>query len=101
MGKVGDFIPQSVVYGLKFGEFRQLPMPIKKKLVRLMARIAEKSYRRGFQHGTLGRHTIDPEEFRSRRSLDKSPFTDGPGGMTAIGRLMAETHLEQVGLDAD
>ncbi len=56
-----------------------------------MSRISEKSYRRGFQHGTLGIHTINVEDFRFNVSLDKSPFTHGPKGrMTAIERLFLE-----------
>ena len=48
-----DFVATSVAHGLKLGEFEHLSLADKKKLVRLMARIAERSYRRGFQHGTL------------------------------------------------
>jgi hypothetical protein len=61
---IGDFIPESVAYGLKCGEFDNLSERDKRRLVKLMARISEASYRRGFQHGTLGRHTIDVLKFR-------------------------------------
>jgi hypothetical protein len=46
-----DFEARSVAYGLKEGEFENLPPLVRRKLIRLMARIAEQSYRRGFQHG--------------------------------------------------
>jgi len=94
---------RDALYGLKSGEFQDLPRPVKSKLLRMIARIAEKSYRRGFQHGVVmardGRQIVDPEKFRFRCSLDKSPFTDGPGGHTAVQRLMMENKLEQVGFD--
>jgi hypothetical protein len=85
----GDFTKRGVAHGLKFGEFDALPAGTKTKLVRLMSRIAEKSYRRGLQHGTLDL-TVDPAKLRFEVSLDKSPFTDGAGGDTAIERLFME-----------
>ena len=97
----GGLVSHSVVCRLKLGEFRELPTPVKKKLVQLMARISEASYRRGFQHGTLGRHNIDPQKFRRSQSLDSSPFTDRPGGLTAIERLNVEYGLSKVGLWAE
>jgi hypothetical protein len=98
---MSDFSARNVAYGLKHREFVELPEWTKRKLVRLMARIAEQSYRRGFQHGTLGLHCIDPYVLRFERSLDKSPFTDvqvprkipawnSSLGHTAIERLFME-----------
>jgi hypothetical protein len=87
--------PRNVAHGLKYGEFQELPKQTKKKLVRLMARVAEQSYRRGFQQGRempWGRHSVNPADFRFKRSLDKSPYTDtrGRGGHSAIDRLFME-----------
>jgi hypothetical protein len=50
-----SFNTKSVAYGLRDGEFSELPEKTKKKLVKLMARLSEQAYRRGFQQGhTLG-----------------------------------------------
>jgi hypothetical protein len=46
---------EAAIYGLKLDELRGLPAPVKKKLVRQIVRIANTSYQRGFQDGTLGR----------------------------------------------
>ena len=43
----------SVAYKLRHGEFDHLSERDRRRLVRLMARIAEKSYRRGVIHGAL------------------------------------------------
>lgn len=101
--KMSDFVPGSVASGLKMDEFRDLPDRVKRKLLRLMARISEQSYRRGFQHGIVigDRRCIDPSDFRFKRSLDKSPYTDGPGGYTSIERLQMECGvLHNIGLRA-
>jgi hypothetical protein len=50
-----DFIEGSILHGLKFDEFIDLPEPTRRKLVNLMARLSEKSYRRGVQQAlTIG-----------------------------------------------
>ena len=46
-----DFTSDSAAYGLKDQQFAHLSDSDQKKLLRLMARISEKSFRRGFQHG--------------------------------------------------
>lgn len=70
------FIKNSVAYPLQKDEFSHLNDKDKKKLVRLMARISEKSYRRGLQHGAEGVNIVDPAHLRFKVSLDESPFTD-------------------------
>ena len=93
---------RATAYGLKEHEFDGLSPSVRRKLVRLMARIAEKSYRRGFQHGAvLGNACIDPADLRFRRSLDKSPYTDSPnGGHTSIERPFMECGvLGKLGFD--
>jgi hypothetical protein len=88
-----DFTGNSVARGLRWREFDDLPHKTRKQLVRLMARISEQSYRRGFQHGgviTSDRLRIDAASLRFDISLDESPFTDSLGGHTAVERLFME-----------
>lgn len=89
--------------GLAYREFASLPHRTRQKLVRVMARISEASYRRGFQHGVVigDRRCVDPADLRFNRSLDRSPYTDSPrGGHTAIERLFMEhPELWEVGFD--
>ena len=88
-----DFTASSIAHGLKEGEFDDLSPSVNRKLVRLMARIAEQSYRRGFQHGAVlgDRACVAPYDLRFRRSLDKSPYTNSArGGHTSIERLFME-----------
>ena len=58
-----DFETWSVAAGCKLGEFANLPPATQRKLIRLMARISEKSFRRGFQHGVVNKDTlcVDPQ----------------------------------------
>jgi len=71
-----SFTPNSVAFPLSHREFDHLDTKTKKKLARLMARISEKSYRRGFQHGGLEGRTVDPVELRFNTPLKHSPWTD-------------------------
>lgn len=110
---MSDFMKGSVLEGFKFGEFCDLDMATRRKLVAIMARISECSYRRGFQHGKIddeGRPTVDPDIFRfGGISLDDAPYTDSfyedgswacCSGMTSLNRLSAEHgDLRLVGLD--
>lgn len=70
-----DFEKYSVAYGLQENEFDALDDKVKTKLLTLMSRISESSYRRGFQHGKLNQKTINPSKLRFEISLDKAPFT--------------------------
>jgi len=79
MKNPSDFSKNSVAYPLHEDEFRDIDATTKKKLLRLMARISESSYRRGFQHGGLKWRTVDPVHLRFEISLDKSPLTDVVG----------------------
>ena len=97
-----DFEKSSIAYGLHEDEFDGLPTSTKRKLVRLMARIAEQSYRRGFQHGAVleNKAWMDPLELRYRQSLDESPYTHSPGGHTSVERLFMECMvLNMLGFD--
>ena len=88
----GDFERYSVAHGLKTFEFMGLPEPVLKRLVRLMARISEKSFRRGFQHGKECRDPVvmPPADFRFDTPLDKSPSIHGYPGYSSIERLFME-----------
>src|SRR5437868_2446054 len=81
---------RSVAKGLRENEFDDLDSRTKSKLVRLMARISEQSYRRGYQHGALPDRTMDPSILRFERSLDKSPWTDSTQSTSADCRLFCE-----------
>ncbi len=90
-----DFIASSVAHGLTFGAFEHLSQKDKKRLIRLIARISEASYRRGLQHGGIFGHRVDVYAFRYKHSLDKSPFTDVEGapknkGTSSTWRLFCE-----------
>ena len=74
--KFEHFTKFSIADGLEPNEFYFLDDDIKQKLIKLMARISEKSYRRGLQHGSLGIAIVDPAELRFNVSPDYSPFTD-------------------------
>jgi hypothetical protein len=90
-----EFAKTSVAAGLSFDEFRELDVKTRRKLVRLLARVSEASYRRGVQQGVhfakQNRPIRDPFKMRYEQSLDNSPYYDSPsGGGTAIERLFAE-----------
>jgi hypothetical protein len=82
---------EAAIYGLKLGELRGLPAPVKKKLVRQIVRIANTSYQRGFQDGTLGRDSrqvailplwrVTDDSALATASLAKpKPRVQSPGG---------------------
>src|SRR5262249_8908403 len=76
----------------------------RKRLLRLMARIAEASYRRSFQHGVeVGdRRIVDAYLFRFDAPLDAAPYTDRIAGHTSIDRLLMEHDvLREVGFADD
>ena len=101
------FVENSIAQGFKPHEFSDLDTDVKNKLIKLMARISEKSYRRGLQHGSLGIAIVDPAELRFNVSSDYSPFTDSVGKngewvndkQSAIDRLKMEYGvLRDIGL---
>lgn len=108
---MSDFIDRSVAFGLKFGEFATLDKSTREKLILLMARISEKSYRRGFQYGKeIDGPTVDPNKFCFEGpSLDRSPFTDTfhkdgrwahKSGHSSLERLMIECgELRKIGFE--
>ncbi len=92
------FVENSIAIGFKPHEFSDLDTDVKNKLIKLMSRISEKSYRRGLQHGSLGIAIVDPAHLRFNVSPDYSPFTDVVGKnnewvndkQSAIDRLKME-----------
>ena len=74
--KFEHFTEFSIANGLEPNEFYFLDDDIKQKLIKLMARISEKSYRRGLQHGSFGIAVVDPAHLRFNISPEYSPLTD-------------------------
>ena len=106
--KETPFDSTSVAYPLALDEFSEIDPSTKKKLLRLMARISEASFRRGFHHGKLETTIAYPFHFRYRVSLDKSPYTNviGKNGKwictdhTSLWRLNLEyAELNDIGLN--
>jgi hypothetical protein len=85
-----------VARGLREWDFADLPPIRRKKLLNLMARISEASFRRGLQHGeyfTLkGRKLwVSTSKLRFDLSLDNSPCADDKGFKpTSLERLNFE-----------
>jgi hypothetical protein len=85
-----------IARGLHEWEFSELPASQRMKLLTLMARISESSFRRGLQHGLYFAEKqiplrTDPWTFRYRATLDKSPCIDSKGWTpTALERLCIE-----------
>lgn len=71
---------RSVAHGLAPDIFAALPLPQRRRLVRLLARVSEASFRRGYQHGVEcgPQRRIEPHTLRFERSLDRAPWPDNP-----------------------
>lgn len=98
--KCTHFSYTSSIYGLKDGEFSDLPQKIKNKLLRLMARIMERAYRRGVQQAMEMEPTVeigDLHAYRYENSLDDSLGLDGFRS-SSLERLAMEESLDEVGL---
>ena len=95
-----DFVETSVFYGMTQEDgkiFDKLNKGEKKKLMRLIARISEKSFRRGYRHchafRESGRPMLDPYDL-DKVSLDKSPLPDHVD--VTRRRARTETALEML-----
>ena len=103
-----EFSVTSSMYGLKYGQFDHLEKKDKMKLVRLIARISERAYRRGVQQALymkkLGRISEDVSnhlyEYRYEYNLDGSPGIDG-FYTSSLYRLSCEENLQNIGLSVD
>ena len=99
MGKRGN-VSHGVCKGLPFldGELMRSSDALRNRIVKVIARISEASYRRGIQHGAKFRDNLggDVCKFRSEISIDKAPmadvkgFPEMPGAETATDRLDIE-----------
>ena len=97
-----DFILSSSIYGLKMDEF-SFDKETQEKLLRLMARIMERAYRRGVQQaitlypdGILPEILEDLECWRYENDLDKCPGLRGDRD-SSLWRLQCEESLDQIG----
>ena len=95
-------IGSGVAEGINLHAFDSMPKAIKNKIIKIMSRISEQSYRRGYQHGKLPSSIADAVDFRFRTNKDRSPYTDvvtktgiwaKQSGHTAKERLLMENHI--------
>ena len=102
-----EFSKHHYAYPLRRGEFDHLSKQDRKKLRRLIARIAERSYRRGAQQGAYLAAIGDPDmvpidklhDWRYGISLDLSPALDGPLRRPSLDLLDQEqSDLHRIGL---
>lgn len=92
--KTSDFLPSSVAYKLPRKCFADLTPRQKSRVLRLVAQVSEKSYRRGLQHGVVlsAEKAIvkDVAIFRYTPAMDKSPDADGFRTLTSVERVQQE-----------
>ncbi len=98
------FSTKSIASGFAEQAFRHLDPSDRRKLVLLMARIAEQAYRRGAYQGAklVGDESDllphDLYSWRHSQSLDQSPWLDDATVESSIERLFAECNdLEALG----
>ena len=102
----GAFLKKSIAAGFNVQEFAHLTPSDRRKLITLMARIAEQAYRRGAYQGVklAGDETDllprDLYDWRYGRSLDQSPWLDDATIESSTERLYAECgDLETLGFE--
>ncbi len=88
-------IDTGIGVGLHENQFADLDPALREKLLTVIARISESSFRRGLQHGACiaEKGARLRTDFRYRVPLDKSPPADGRKGgwcPTALERLKYE-----------
>jgi len=92
-----DFTTRSILHGLKMAEFSEMPKATQRKLVKLMARISERSYRRGVQQA-LAIGCIHPVAEWRYGSMEKSAGINTRRKTTVIDRLFEQNmELREVG----
>lgn len=81
---MGDFLEQSVAHGFNRYEFLHLSEEDRTRIVLLLARISEQSFRRGFQQGCYMQQNnivaVDPSHWRLVAPIDDSPDPDSKSG---------------------
>lgn len=94
--------PRSPLFELAETDFRDLLPIVKKRIIRLLAQVSEKSYRRGVHHGVECRDVItrDVPTWRSG-PLNRSPQIDSPLSLPSVEMLFREygTELHNLGFD--
>jgi hypothetical protein len=89
-------------HGLSHGHFLDLPMQRRVEIFRLLARVAEKSFRRGFQQGydsrARGDKVCDLYDWRFCIDLDYSVSPHGTYHSGSAERMEMECHVAKVGL---
>ena len=103
MPKIGGFAASSVAKGFTEDRFAALSERDQGDLLKPMARIAEKAYRRGVQQGDCacgGELRGNLDEWRYGPPLDRAPVADAPRSMTSLARLSIECRydLSRLGL---
>jgi hypothetical protein len=106
-----SYVRTSIRYGYRDREFAWLPQVVRSRLRKLMARISEQSYRRGFQQGHHFASTGKPiahdlHDWRYQTPTDVSQFVEARGSwarMPASQRLKIECGfaLDSIGLRDD
>ena len=102
---MGDFLEQTVAFGFSHSEFLHLSEADKARIILLLARISEQSFRRGFQQGCYMQQnnmvTVDPGRWRTVAPVDDSPDPDSkPGNFISIKDRLYEQYpvLKDLGL---
>lgn len=89
-------------HGLSRGHFLDLSLQRRAEIFRLMARVAEKSFRRGFQQGydsrKRGDSLCDLHSWRFQIDLDYSVSAHGTYHTSSAERMELECHVGKVGL---
>lgn len=90
-----EFTPGSIAYGFKFDEFKDMPEKMQRRVLKLLAQVSEKSYRRGLQHGAVLRDEIkrDLATFRHSPAMNKSPYADSQYSISSYRRIVEEYGL--------
>lgn len=96
---MSHFASYSILHGLKPHEFNSLPKATKKKIIKLIARISEKSYRRGVHHAfAVGFAHQNVSDWRYK-NLSKSQGIDTACTFSVEDRLIQQnSELYQIGL---
>ena len=89
-------------HGLSHGHFCDLPLHRREEIFRLIARVSEKSFRRGFQQGydscNRGDSLCDLHAWRFTIDLDYAVSAHGTYHTSSAERMELECHVGKLGL---
>ena len=87
-----------ILEGLDRGHFSDLPIAVKKDMIGLLARVSEKSYRRGVQHGQV--FSVDEVGHWRFGNLSRSPDANHPSRVLSVEERLFEQNPEirEIGL---